>query len=329
MKKNIALTIVFLAALAAAFIVSCKKEKQDINSKNGIVSGSTGEIDNMDDYLNLFRNKLNSASNSKETITLDQAQRDLGNLLNFDFGDANYPTNIYQKDTILINLPLVDGKVCLGDLAKTYQEARKGIIETFTNTDLPEKSILAIFCSIKQPLRDNPDAEVQLILLTRGVDPGLLIKISIDTTDNWLVGYEQGKCDGTCVGDDHATIIGKVFRNNRPPVDCVNGRLYYTDYQYGCFNGTEYPATGPGSEYCGYMLWVGTYDELGDCVEYPEMQYYYNNFCNIMDTILPSGHVFVSIECCVTCYLSVYERQYFFACFYEEAKPNCTNEPIH
>ena len=135
--------------------------------------------------------------------------------------------------------------------------------------------------------------------------------------------------NGTCVGDDHATIIGKVFTNNRPPVDCVNGRLYYTDYQYGCFNGTEYPATGPGSEYCGYMLWVGTYDELGDCVEYPEMQYYYNNFCNIMDTILPSGHVFVSIECCVTCYLSVYERQYFFACFYEEAKPNCTNEPIH
>ena len=329
MKKNIALTIVFLATLVAAFIASCNKEKQEINSKDGIVSESTGEVDNMDDYLLLFRSKLNSASNSKETITLDQAQRDLGNLLNFDFGDANYPTNVYQNDTIRLNLPLVEGEVYMKDLAEAYLKSREEVSKAFNKVVLSEKSVYAIKCSITPQTRDDTDAEIQLVLITRGVAPGLLIKTSIDTTDNWHVGELMGKCDGTCVGDDHTTIIKKVFMNNRPPLDCANGRLYYTDFNNDCFFSGNYFETGSVSWNNGYMFWDGNYnDYMTHCVIYQEMQYYYNNFCQVMGDRVPEGHVFITVDCYIDHTVSIEDAEFSFFCCYTTAKPNCTNEPL-
>lgn len=330
MKKHLLILSLILASVAI-IIVSCKKENHETNSKREIASEASGDLGNMDEYLVGFRNQLNNAFNSKETIGLDQAQRDLGNLLNFDYGDANYPTNVYQKDTIRLNLPLVEGEVYLKDLGEAYQKAKKEISETFNNVVLPEKSVYAIVCSISKQTRDESDAEIQLVLITRGVNPGLLIKISIDTTDNWHVGYfVKGKCDGTCEDDDHASIIAKVFCNNRPPVNCANGRLYYTNYHGNTFRSFEYPETGSGPSYCGYLLWDGPlYELLNHCIEYPEMQYYYNNFCQIMEDLLPYGSVFTEVDCFVTNFLANYENHYFFVCNYSYAKPNCTDEPIH
>ena len=287
----------------------------------------------MDEYLKSFKKKLQDASFSKETISIEQAQQDFGNLLNFDFGDANYPTNVFQKDTIQLTLPLVDGKICMKDLAEVYQEARKEIMDTYAKVDLPEKSVYAILCSIDQPSRDGNDTEIQLVIITRSVDPGAQFKNSIDTTDNWIVGNHWGKCDGSCIGDDHATIIAKVFMNNNPLVDCVNGRLYYTDILNDGIVAVDYPETGNVLWNDGYRLWHGTFSDVSNyCVEYTEMQYYYNNFSYIMDSLCPQGHVFVTVECLVDTWMSVNPDPdpdpYFFICGFTTAKPNCTNEPL-
>lgn len=330
MKKNFTLTALLLAALTSTFIISCIKEKEERTSRDNCFTKETDDIYNLDEYLMLFKKKLLDESFSKETISLDQAQRDFGDLLNFDFGDANYPTNKYQRDTICLNIPTAAGSVYLKDLAEAYKKARKVIDETYQVVDLPEKSICAIACSINKSSKDDSDAEIQLILITRGLATDVPFKYSIDTTDNWHVGQEMGKCNGTWVGYDHASVIAIVFNNNHPPVDCANGRLYYTDIVNDGFHSFDFPATGPGSEYSGYLFWDGTYYEMmNHCVEYPEMLYYYNNFCQIMDNLLPVGYVFVVVECLVDTVVSYEYYPFGFSCYYTTAKPNCTNEPIH
>lgn len=328
MKKSLSITALLLVALTAIFVISCKKDKQEF-SDNNRVQKESATIDNMDEYLKSFKKKLQDASFSKETISIEQAQQDFGNLLNFDFGDANYPTNVFQKDTIQLTLPLVDGKICMKDLAEVYQEARKEIMDTYAKVDLPEKSVYAILCSIDQPSRDGNDTEIQLVIITRSVDPGAQFKNSIDTTDNWHVGGLMGKCDGTCVGDDHTTIIKKVFMNNHPTVDCANGRLYYTDYNYDEFYSRDYIETGPVSWNWGYMFWDGNYYEyLTHCVEYPEMQYYYDNFCQVMEDRLPEDHVFITVDCFIDHTVSIEDAVFSYFCTFTTAKPNCTNEPL-
>ena len=85
------------AGLAAAILVGCKKEKQEVKVCD--VKPNNQVIGNMDDYLISFKKRMLSATKGDESISLEQAQRDLGNLLNFDFGDANYATDEIQYDT--------------------------------------------------------------------------------------------------------------------------------------------------------------------------------------------------------------------------------------
>lgn len=77
-------------------MVSCKKEKQGqmLNNNELVVL----QVDNMDEYLMAFKKKLLSAEKGGETISIKQAERDLGNLLNFDFGDANYASDDVRYD---------------------------------------------------------------------------------------------------------------------------------------------------------------------------------------------------------------------------------------
>ena len=108
MKKfNSIIAIIALAIVATAVaVVSCKKEMQEQAMNNEKQGGLC--YDNMDEYLMSFKKKLLSAQKGEETISLEQAQRDLGNLLNFDFGDANYPTDVYHVDTIHSKLTLIN-----------------------------------------------------------------------------------------------------------------------------------------------------------------------------------------------------------------------------
>ena len=162
------IAIIVLAILATIVtVVSCKKEKQEQKSYNAEQSVQCS--DNMDEYLISFKNKLLSAQKGEETISLEQAQRDLGNLLNFDFGDANYPTNMYQVDSIHAKLTLTQGKVDLSQLAITYKETFDTILQTYHSIDLPEKSISSIsctFCENENKTNEEETVEVEIVVVT-------------------------------------------------------------------------------------------------------------------------------------------------------------------
>ena len=324
--------IAILSLMAAAFAVaavSCKKDKENTIQETPITEKVAA--DNMDEYLMAFKKKLLSAQKGDETLSIEQAQSDLGNLLNFDFGDANYATNEVQYDTLFVPLRLVEGKVDRAQLAGTYHRAFIQVREAYGKVDIPEKSVLYISCSINNKAKDSESTDVMIILATRGLI-GITMKTSFDSTDNWRVCDSLGKCDGTCVGDDHMTMLKKVYENNRPLLGCLNGRIYYTDIQDNYLFADDYPETNSGVFYnVGYRLWEGTGSEaISHCVEYPEMQYYYNNFVEIIEHEAPRPQECVVIEVVriyLDCYVSIEpDLDYFVSCQYKTGKPNCSNE---
>lgn len=93
-KRNLTFAIfaMAVATIVLAAFVSCKKDSEPKTSESKTSEMSASDS-NMDEYLISFKKKLLSAQKAEETISLEQAQRDLGNLLNFDFGDANFVTD--------------------------------------------------------------------------------------------------------------------------------------------------------------------------------------------------------------------------------------------
>lgn len=183
-KLTLAILAMVVATLVSVAIVSCKKEKQERPTNN--MEQTVQSADDMDEYLVSFKKKMLSAEKGEEIIDFKQAEQVLGNLLNFDFGDANYVTNQLQRDTFHIVLNTIRETVDLSQLAKTYKEAYYRILETFQKIDFEEKSVLYVTCSINKDAKDDDTADVQLILVTRGLKPTSL-KTNIDSTDNWRV----------------------------------------------------------------------------------------------------------------------------------------------
>lgn len=197
MKKSKTLIAIIAMVIVATTVavVSCKKEKQEqaMNNEKQVALC----YDNMDEYLMSFKKKLLSAQKGEETISLEQAQRDLGNLLNFDFGDANHPTNVYHFDSIRVKLTVNQNEVELSQLAITYNEAYNSILETYHSIDLPEKSIYAISCTFNElETKDGETEDVEFVVVTRGfIEDPIMPSNNHDTLD-WRPKNNAGTCDG-------------------------------------------------------------------------------------------------------------------------------------
>ena len=296
MKKfNFIFAIAMMVVAAASVaVVSCKKDTENAKSENPICEVSP--IDDMGEYLTAFRSKLLSAQKGDETLTLEQAQRDFGNLLNFDFGDAGHDSNVFQCDTIHTTLITSDRQVDLAQLANTYRIACKQIEKAFEQVNLPEKSVYTVYCRFEQENNFSDTVDVTIVLTTRGLDntsKGMCTvspsKSSIDPTDCWTIDFEQGRCNGTDVGYDHVDILKLVYKNSHIlPLACT-GHLFYTEAGNKTFHATSFPETGSQFYNYGFKLWAGTYNDWHDGYAVPaEMSYYFNNLCDIIDNYMDS-----------------------------------------
>lgn len=322
-------TLLVVAAVSVA-VVSCKKEKQGTASNN--TEQAIQSANNMDEYLILFKEKLLSTQKGDETISIEQAQRDLGNLLNFAFGDANYASNMFQRDTIHLSIPTNNGECNLAELSAIYKEAVVKVKDIYSKVNLPEKSVYYITCSFIQESKDE-NADVELVVTTRGFGQSILIT-TFDETDNWRLDSLRGKCDGTCIGNDHLTKLMQTYYNTRVSVDCTNGRLYYTDSGQSFFWGIGFPEQNPAGPFynLGFWLWCGhPWSVHNYCVGYEEMRYYLGNLHSILGSwMLLNGH---QVVLTIDLYLSPYSSQYYqdmlsVKCDFEYATYHCTNEPL-
>lgn len=330
MKKTnlfLAITIMAIVAIAVA-VVSCKKEKQEPTTNN--TEQSVQSVENMDEYLISFKKKLLSAQKGEEAITLEQAERDLGNLLNFDFGDANYPTDEYRYDTIHLKLAVSNNQIDLSQLANTYSEAVNTILEIYQDIDLPEKSVYAVVCQFNENERKDDDTEdLEIVLITRGLNS---ISYSPHDTLDWRPKNYAGTCDGQFInvkGGPEAMVswLSRVY----DPIACENGaRLYYTNI--GVWETDGYKHYDSDNE-CFMIYTSFDPDQNGICIPHEEMEYYFSNILNLYYQDVLTNHRFIFIKIRWTdyihCYIPIY-NQVVYECFtwhvkITHGKPNCTD----
>jgi hypothetical protein len=335
MKKGIIWTIILMAVatIISVAVVSCKKDNNTKLENNNVME--LAEIDDMDEYLTSFRNRLLSTPKGEEFISLAQARRDLGNLLNFDFGDAGHDSNVFQSDTIRTKLVITNGQVDLAQLANTYRDAYELIEKAYEQVSLPEKSVYTIYCTFRQEDKNSETVDVMIVLTTRGLDLTSkdmctvpLTKSSIDPTDCWSVDFDRGRCNGTDVGFDHVDILQLVYKNSHViPMSCPTGRLYYSDEGSKDFKATDYPETGLQFFNYGFRLWTGTYNNwIGGYVVPDEMSYYFDNLCDIIDDYMNDS--VNNNEIVINTFTSSIGPSGTWYCYkwhIEYGKPNCTS----
>lgn len=326
MKKKSFLIATLLVVMATAVaVVSCKKEKQDQNSNGS--EQTVQNSDNMDEYLISFKKKLLSAEKGDETITLEQAERDLGNLLNFDFGDANYATDVFQHDTLHAKLTLTaDGQVDLSQLAVTYGNVIDGIIETYHGVSLPEKSVYGITCRFNETeSKEGELRDVEIVVITRGLTNGN--NFFYDPLD-WKPQNEAGTCDGQHYGYGAPEIIERWIRDAQNHMECENGgRIYYTDC--GNWNISGYQTYDSQND-CFKIYTDIDPNHNTNCVTHEEMVYYFNNILAYWNNAgFPSHEIFfVRIDYVNVSHAYVNgQLMQFFHCWLvriEHRKPNCS-----
>jgi len=322
------IAIIALAIVATTMVIaSCKKEKQEQKSNN--VEQSVQSSDNMDEYLMSFKRRLLSAQKGDETISLEQAQRDLGNLLNFDFGDVYHVTNAFHSDTLHLELALSQGQVELSQLAKTYILAYEQVEEAFDLVELPNKTVYTVYCVFDPQSKNDELIDVELILTTRGFNETNNQRDLPNLYDCWSVFHGQGNCDGLYVGYDHVSVLQSVYLLNMPQYGCPDGTAYFTDISITEIYANNYPETGSQTYNQGYRLWVGNqWEYYNGYVDVDEMVYYYNNLCDIIDDeidALNDDDFKVSAISCAIHQSPSLPNFYYFTFKLEYGKINCNH----
>ena len=337
-KFFIAILGMAVATIISVAIVSCKKEKQGQISSNS--EQTVQDVGNMDEYLMAFKKRLLSAQKGEETISLEQAQRDLGNLLNFDFGDANYATDVFHYDTLYAKLVLTNGDVDLSQLAVTYSTLIGDILDIYHRNNLPEKSVYSISCNINKSESDGLK-DVEIVVITRGY---MGSRYGADTND-WRAGNRAGRCDGYLEGiwggPEQVSEMLNLHVVDEIPGCLYGGRLYFTD-ETNSWKDPYYDAdmVDPNSP-CGYRLFFASNLSgnsanilpntciLHDGILYYKNQckYLFNSFKSTFHNPIPNNHVATQYH--INYMHSDAHHYAWWRLIITHAKPNCTeNSPI-
>lgn len=275
-NKFFIIAAILLVATTTITIVSCKKDKQAENAAKNIVLSENENVDNMDEYLLSFKAKLLNATKGDETISLEQARCDLTNLLNFDFGDANYATDVFQYDTIYVKLSQINGMVDLSQLAVTYNDALTKILASYRALDLSDKSVYSIFCEYDTNSKDENTEEMRIAVTYRGYNGNNtpFIMNGHDTL-SWQPRRMDTSCDDPSMPYGGAVVMQHWLMNSQQQISCPNGgRLYFTNENDWFKNGynTFDMAT---NRYKIFTVFTYRIDTV--CISHEDMEYYYTN----------------------------------------------------
>ena len=329
MKNKFITLCLAMLAIASITVVSCKKESHSSDSRPS--EKSVQKDDNMDERLTAFRNKLLSTEKGGETLSLEDANRNLCDLLNFDFGDANNPTDEFRYDTIYVKLAHDKGTVNLSQLAVTYKEAVNQILTSYRMLELQDKSVYSIVSGYDLFSDDvNDELTISIVVTYRGCSR--YAPHSVDTLD-WHPRRYSSSCDGQVIQKGAPEIMEQWLRTTWIIPACVNGgRVYFTDGLNPLrIKGYETYDSNAGC-YLVFAMYTNQIDTV--CVSHEEMEFYYENIVDCWDQNVPHNHVLtdVNINSPVEhCPSSLYPGNlWYWDINIQNARPHCTEvEPIH
>ena len=288
-NKFLILAALILVATTTSIIVSCNKETQQEESATNDINSTNSTPNNMDDYLLAFKQKMLSAQKGDETIYLEQACRELGNLLNYDFGDANYATDVFVHDTLYVKLELLNGMVDLSKLALTYNDAFNQILTSYRALNLPEKSVYSIYCEPNDGVnRENNNEELMVVVNYRGLTENISLP-SLHDTLSWHPKRIGTSCDDPSINHGGAITMQQWLEQAQPELCCPDGgRVYFTNQVDWVKKGYETFDLTDGR----YKIFTEfTYQIDTVCIPHEDMEYYFTNILDYMNQEKPSNYV--------------------------------------
>ncbi len=271
MKKIKRITLLSMCAIM--IFTSCKKES-NLAPENCTDNQTTQKLID-------FKSKL--VSKDGNSLNIESATWSLEGLLNYENANNEHNLNnlIHYYDTLSFNLP--NTTITYTELNELYSLLVKKL--NIHQQITPNSKFDLIDLEIMQT---NNQTNVIMVSST-GVEISKLQYNPFTSTDYWRWGFNQGKCDGTCVGSDAADQLKYRF-NNPVNVHLVIG--YYTGIvsRNEYFNSHPLPdgryimfmTTGPGSS-------PGT---PGPCISPEELNFFLSHFDFIKDINCPAGKKF-------------------------------------
>ncbi len=312
MKYHKRIYSILFVVVIATFSNCCNKENKLIKqeSSNYLSTKSTAVmtlrdslfLDKMrlyDSVIQYYRNNPNYSST--KTFGLDDGLQETKAYLNVKhvYYDCKYG-NVQSYDTS-INLPISSGNtVTMNDLYSLYNSSKSKLTNWFNETRFEDKGLVAVSLSKDSLSTTNVVVKLHAVfgnITTKTFDYGS----PFGEDDNWRWGGDQGHCNLSNAGEDASDKIEEAINANH--IDVVSPApgyklVYVPNDNDVVLIGYEYenPNDDPGKDnYLDYLIYYCTAEgsleiryDIEECLEYTEMNFYYNGENTLVYEVLIS-----------------------------------------
>ncbi|MCQ2301938.1 MAG: hypothetical protein MJZ94_04850 [Bacteroidales bacterium] len=253
--KKYSFSLIFLAIASVAVIMfACKKENESQTNSNGNPAGVMNQNDEaiinrlvaFNRQVHAFRE--NPAMKTGETMTIEEATANIGDLFNVVYGQATESYTATASHEFTLTLPLTaEGEVWVEDVASVYEQAVAAAREAFLNDGFTEDKGYISLAVETEPQRDG-SARLKFHGTSGkiGVACDTLPYHPFDTSDYWQYAAPMGKCDYSCQGDGADKVLERavkpLFYNFIwMPSPRPGGHWEFVDHRNIQFNGPQIP----------------------------------------------------------------------------------------
>jgi hypothetical protein len=288
--KNIYLTLTLISAIGMLSFFGCSKEK--INSEKQQQTAQTQFEQKGIKAIKDFKQKVayyreNPGYKSGETIQSDSVMFLLEGTINYSHAFMLD----YYDDKLIDNLSLIvpkngSGEVNMDMLVQKYVEMKAEISSVYYSSNFENKGLIAV--DLSQTSQDDDEILLNVSVITgnRGVDPPPPIPgVSgpFEAGDNWWYGENAGKCYDTTTYSDAAQELKTAMSNYIYQYNQSHGIYTFFPVETHYFNGGNKKSLRRPNDVMDNHLdfyMYNAYDAYGIsddtlCVEYPEMNLYY------------------------------------------------------
>lgn len=302
---------VLALAVVAVAIIACKKEKESKVSQNNSELIIVSKEEDMNAYLERFKEKMQSASKGDDVLSMD-ARWHLEAVLNYAYGNAGRQISEVQFDTLHYTIHTNGNELTFAQLNEAFHALSYDVEQSYSKCILPDKSILAIQTMFENDSKKD-SVVVMSVLSTGGYRP---MNMWFDSTDYWGERYydygngwieSSGKC-GPFSGEHPESgaplELSRKLNLRIPLYDCNHGSVYYTDLysvEISIYNfGIDTDFLDDENSPCRYKLYYRSEDphfpwasNPSRCICPEDMNYYLSKGPELLNHYKPEGMVVI------------------------------------
>jgi hypothetical protein len=311
MKKNL-----FFFLLLAIAAMSCQK---DIES-NSVASAKTNEVtptnakqsslfdqdkpienDDVFKKIDAFKAKIAKIESGTMPETDNGTSEtdaiwNIEALMNSQHGRADKPFTKINSATSTIRVALNDdGTISNSALLTALNDAEQKLTEQFGAVNGANKHVIAIDISRKVPQVESASSVLLNVSSSVGsggpappppTDP-------FGVGDDWLWGFQLGKCSGTNVGTDAADRLNEEINPRFISVCTFFTDIDIVQTSLGLVNSNS---PGPNIRSNLFFFRTSTLSNFSNCIDAFDMNFYFHGAKTMINILKPSGKNFISID---------------------------------